>query len=65
MSDGVKHYNSDSKTIARRERVIVRLQEQLKAGTKTAKKTGELLQLTTKDVERIQRELETIKSRLI
>ena len=65
MSDGVKHYNSDSKPIARRERVIVRLQEQLKAGTKTAKKTGELLQLTTKDVERIQRELETIKSRLI
>ena len=65
MSDGVKHYNSDSKTIARRERVIVRLQEQLKAGTKTAKKTGELLQLTTKDVDRIQRELETLKSRLI
>jgi hypothetical protein len=65
MSDGVKHYNSDSKTIARRERVIERLQDQLKAGTKTAKKTGESLQLTTKDVERIQRELETIKSRLI
>lgn len=65
MSDGVKHYNSDLKTIARRERVIERLQDQLKAGTKTAKKTGELLQLTTKDVDRIKRELGTIKSRLI
>lgn len=65
MENGVKKFVSDSKTIARRERVIERLEAQLKAGTKTAKKSGEVLALTTQDVNRIQKEITTLKARLV
>lgn len=65
MENGVKKFVSDSKTIARRERVIERLEAQLKAGTKTAKKSGEVLVLTTQDVNRIQKEITTLKARLV
>ena len=64
MENGVKKYVADSKTIARRERVIERLEAQLKAGTKTAKKTGEVLVLSQGDVNRITKELSILKSRL-
>jgi len=65
MENGVKKFVSDSKTIARRERVIERLEAQLKAGTKTAKKSGDLITLSTPDVNRIQKEILTLKSRLV
>lgn len=65
MENGVKKFVSDSKTIARRERVIERLETQLKAGTKTAKKSGESIALTTQDVNRIQKEITTLKARLV
>jgi len=65
MENGVKKFASDSKTITRRERVIERLEAQLKSGTKTAKKSGEIITLTTHDVNRIQKEISTLKSRLV
>lgn len=46
---------------SRRERVLVRLESQLHRGTKTAKKTGEQLQLTEKDRKRIEKEIESLK----
>lgn len=65
MENGVKKFASDSKTIARREKVIDRLEVQLKAGTKTVKKSGEVIALTATDVKRIQKEISTLKSRLV
>jgi hypothetical protein len=66
MSDTVKKYSSDSKTIARRERVIERLQTQLKRNVKPVKGSlDKTAQLTPKDVERIQKELDILKTRLM
>lgn len=65
MENGVKKFVADSKTIARRERVIERLEAQLKSGTKNDKRSGEPIALTTHDVNRIQKEISTLKSRLV
>lgn len=59
-----------SKTVAkidRRKRVIVILEKQLKLGTKrnyTPREGYEVVPLTDKDILRINKELETLKSRI-
>lgn len=63
--DGVKKFAKDVKTIARRKSVIDRLEKQLKAGVKTEKGTLKNVPLTDSDINRIKRELETLKTRLI
>lgn len=63
--DGVKKFAKDVKTIARRKQVIDRLEKQLKAGVKTEKGTLKNVPLTDSDINRIKRELETLKTRLI
>ena len=63
MENGVKNYARDSKTILRRRGVIERLEKQLKSGIKTTK-NGDI-SLTDSDVNRIKRELETLKVRLV
>lgn len=62
MANGVKTYVKDVKTVARRKSVITRLEAQLKSKVKTAKKTNEEVPLTEGDVNRIKREIETLKS---
>jgi len=55
----------DKQTVERRKRVIIRLEEQLKAGTKTSKgsrNTQELL--TDSDVTRINKQLLVLKERV-
>lgn len=50
---------------ARKENNIVRLEEQLKSGVKTEKKTvNTKIQLTESDIKRIKKEIETLKSRV-
>lgn len=63
--DGVKKFAKDVKTISRRKSVIDRLEKQLKAGVKTEKGTLKNVPLTDSDINRIKRELETLKTRLI
>lgn len=63
--DGVKKFAKDVKTITRRKSVIDRLEKQLKAGVKTEKGTLKNVPLTDSDINRIKRELETLKTRLI
>ena len=46
----------------RRKRVLDRLQDQLKSKTKTTK--DGIAELTDKDVKRIEKEIETLKSRI-
>lgn len=49
---------------SRRQRVLPRLQNQLKAGVKPSKENpGEMIPLTEKDIKRINKEVETLKSR--
>lgn len=54
--------------IVRRKRVILILEAQLKKGTKTSKISlttdGEKVPLTDKDITRINKELEILKSRI-
>lgn len=57
--DGV-YWNSNSKTILRRRRVIDRLEAQLAKGIKD---TAPYV-LTPTDIERINKELTTLKSRI-
>lgn len=64
MENGVKKFARDIKTISRRKSVIDRLEKQLKNNTKTEKKTLKVVPLTDSDVNRIKRELETLKLRL-
>lgn len=64
MTNGVKTYVKDVKTVARRKSVITRLEAQLKSKVKTEKKTNAEVPLSESDVNRIKRELETLKSRL-
>lgn len=49
--------------ISRRRSVITRLENQLKVGTKT-NKDGDVVLLSKSDVSRINKELETLKSRI-
>lgn len=63
--DGVKKFAKDVKTISRRKSVIDRLEKQLKAGVKPEKGTLKNVPLTDSDINRIKRELETLKTRLI
>lgn len=66
MKNGVKGPLKDPKTIARRERVIERLQGQLESGVKTVKGTvDETTTLTPRDVDRIKAELTVLKERLV
>jgi hypothetical protein len=53
---------SDAKQ--RRERAIVRLEAQLKAGTKVLPVLGAVAVLIDKDRERIQKEIDVLKSRI-
>jgi hypothetical protein len=63
------NYSMDQKVQERRKRVIVRLEKQLKLGTKivTFKENGIKVtvaeDLNTQDVKRINQELETLKTR--
>ena len=52
----------DSKTINRRKNAIQRLEKQLSTGKKTTKSGIE--DLTTEDIVRIKKELETLKKRV-
>lgn len=66
MTQDFRNRNGKIKASQRRERVIERLQSQLKSGTKPVKKskTNESINLMPNDVERIKREIETLKFRL-
>jgi len=65
-------FSKDKRTIRRRKKVIERLEDQLKSGTKTEK--GDALRkatvgldqipLTEQDVKRITKELSTLKNRV-
>lgn len=57
-----KKFKEDSKTKERRRKVVSRLEEQLKSGKKTVKKTTE--DLTPSDINRINKELEILSHRL-
>lgn len=59
--NGVKH-SMRVPVKSRRQRVIGRLESQLKSGTKNTKEG--IVQLTDKDVKRINREISTLKSRI-
>jgi len=52
------------KQTSRRERVLESLQKQLVDKTKTEKKTGDKVELTEKDTERIKSEIDILKSRI-
>ena len=72
MENTRRKHSMKSDAKQRRERAIVRLEAQLKAGTKTEKvsqltlaTTGaNQLPLTDKDRERIQKEIDVLKSRI-
>ena len=57
-----KKFKEDSKTKERRRKVVSRLEEQLKSGKKTVKRTTE--DLTPSDINRINKELEILSHRL-
>ena len=61
-NNGVKKFSRHQDVIERRMRVISRLEQQLKDDFKNTK-TG-AMQLLPKDVERINKELETLKQRI-
>jgi hypothetical protein len=58
---GVK--GSTVEQISRRKRVITMLEQTLKRGTKTIK-DGSQLQLSDKDIVRVKKEIETLKTRV-
>lgn len=60
--NGVNH-SMQLAVISRRRSVITRLENQLKVGTKT-NKDGDVVLLSKSDVSRINKELETLKSRI-
>lgn len=72
MNQSKKLYNGTQKSKQRRESVILRLEQQLKLGTKTAKVSGltlytvgaEQIPLLESDVKRINKELLTLKARV-
>jgi hypothetical protein len=49
---------------ARKKEVIIRLTKQLLLGTKVPKQGGDVIPLETKDITRINKELEILKSRV-
>ena len=62
-----KHYCRHAAAKARRERAIERLEKQLKTGFKPPKKTDQTLSdipLMDKDITRINKELEILRSRI-
>lgn len=64
-TNGVKKAKMTIPVKNRRRRVILTLEQQLAAGFKTKKKSfDEKLPLTEKDVNRIQNEIKTLKSRI-
>lgn len=68
MSNGTtKGFSATPQAKGRRERVIVRLEAQLKRGLKTPKKdqkTDDVPTLTDGDIKRIGKELDTLKKRV-
>lgn len=61
-----KGFNGTPKARTRRVNVIARLESQLKAGTKPSKENGKMItvSLEEKDINRIGREMETLKKRI-
>lgn len=68
MSKGTtKRFSATPKAKSRRERVITRLEAQLKRGLKapkTGQKTDDIPTLTDNDIKRIGNELDTLKKRV-
>lgn len=64
MENTRRKHSMKSDAKQRRERAIVRLEAQLKAGTKVLPVLGAVAVLTDKDRERIQREIDVLKSRI-
>lgn len=63
-TNGVNYGKTVNKTI-RRKKVIDVLEHQLKTGVKTQKKTSDVkVPLTEKDINRIKKEIKTLKSRI-
>jgi hypothetical protein len=58
-----KGFNGQPQARDRRQRVISYLENQLKAGKHTIKDNS-VVELTDKDVERIKKELSTLKNRI-
>ncbi len=58
------NFSRDEKTIERRRRVIERLETQLKKGVKFKTLSSIVQSLEIKDITRIQKEIETLKTRL-
>ncbi len=63
MNNSKKGYNGMSSVVERRKRVLDKLQNQLKSKKKTGK-NGEILDLTPKDIDRINKEIEILKTRI-
>ncbi len=64
MENTRRKHSMKSDAKQRRERAIVRLEAQLKAGTKVLPVTGAVAVLTDKDRERIQKEIDVLKTRI-
>jgi hypothetical protein len=67
MNKSTKHYNGTPQAKSRREKVIERLETQLKKGMKPPKKTDQTLSnipLTDIDIKRIEKEIEILKQRI-
>jgi hypothetical protein len=65
-NESQKKFNGTPKAKTRRTNVIERLGKQLKAGNKTTKVEGKMtsVSLDEKDINRINKELETLKKRV-
>jgi len=61
-----KGFNGTPKARSRRTRVVNRLEAQVKSGIKPAKENGKMITvaLQEKDLNRIGKELETLKNRI-
>jgi hypothetical protein len=61
-----KKFNGTPKAKTRRTNVIARLEKQLKVGNKTSKIEGKItsVSLDEKDINRINKELTTLKTRI-
>jgi len=62
----MKNFKKDVKSKIRRKSVITRLEKQLKSGLKTDKGDGlTKINLTDKDIYRIEKEIDTLKNRIV
>ena len=62
----LKKFKKDVKSKVRRRSVIERLEEQLKSGLKTQKGNGlSKVKLTESDINRIKKEIEILKNRIV